>query len=660
MSLKLKILLLFVLVCFGGCKKESRLDHAQSKESITALIKNADNANLSLKERLDVAMKADSLSLLIDDKTEHLQSQKLIGTLYLKSGDLNLAFTYFERTVGLAKSLSDYETEGAAFNNLGIICNERSSYDSALQFYENANKIFRNKGYMSRLAQGLVNVGIVYKNQSNFDEAFKITLDAAKVFDSLNEKKDLAAAYTTLGNTLKNLNRLNEALGYHQLALQLRNAEKDSTGIPATLHNIANIYRIQGEYQKALVYYQSALAIKGKQGLSKTTGATVDNIGEVYFDLQEYDKAEYYFKKALNLRETNQDRDGVLTTSNKLTKLYLAKNEVENAKSIALKTLNSAPQRGFLQPRLDNALMLTEIYLQLKQYEAAAKYANLSLTLKDSLFNSEMGKTVSQLDIKYKTQQKEKELRLSKQLQAAQFNQIHVQQKFIALLTISILILSYLMFLLYRSNKAIKHANQKVEILMHELNHRVKNNLQIVSDMLHLQLDITTDEHQTTLMQSSINRVESMNIIHSLLYKEGFSGTIDMQNFAKALISNLAHTYQEKSYIFEISINIQNFICDIDKAIPLGLIINELITNIYKYAKPIREKTTLKIEITEENKKCKLKIIDNCKDWNIYEFQAKKSGLGLFLIETLINQINGNWVQISNEEGSAFYIEFNK
>jgi two-component system, sensor histidine kinase PdtaS len=274
------------------------------------------------------------------------------------------------------------------------------------------------------------------------------------------------------------------------------------------------------------------------------------------------------------------------------------------------------------------------------------------------LYKNNLVDSILLVNEKNKTAFRERELQLSRQLQEVQSRQIHTQNISIAILIVLLFALSVTVFLLFRYQRRLINANKKIELLLKELNHRVKNNLQIVSDMLHLQMHITKDTQQKLLIQSSIDRVESMNIIHTMLYKSGYNGIIDIKNFIETVVTNLSNSYADVASMYDTTIHVQQYEINIDKAISVGLIINELITNIYKYSKTSKIKPQLNVSITIQNNIFTLMIVDNCDQWNFQQYKSKKAGLGLFLIETLVNQLKGKWSFDNTSIGNRQHIEF--
>jgi two-component system, sensor histidine kinase PdtaS len=658
MSLLSKIIVLF-LFCLVGCKKNADRKINAANHSISNLIKQAEDAIYPLDKRLLFASQADSLAMLENDKKQLLETKRTKAGLNLMLGNLSFAQKDYLKAADVAMAIKDFENLGIAYHNLGIIYDKKSQFDTALQFYNDAIQNFRKNGNQLQIARTMTNIGIVYQNQENYDTAFKIVVTAANIFDGLKAQKELASVYTTLGIILKQENQFDEALQYYERALKIFTSEKDSSGMSSILVNIGNVFRYEEQFEKALNYYLNALSIKRKIGLSKYTGATLENIGEVFSLMNNFYLAEDYLRKALDIRIDNHDKDGELSTLNKLSKLYLKGNNFFKAKDVAIQTQYALPQSGFLKQKLNNTLLLHEIYDKLGQYDSASKYANYALTLKDTLFNADMTENLAKMDAMFRTQETQKDLFLSQEKQKTQSVQIYAQQKFIFLLSFFLFLLFSLLILLFRLYTAIKKANKRIETLMKELNHRVKNNLQIVSDMLNLQLGFVKDKDQAALIQSSINRVQSMNVIHTLLYQKGFTGMINMHDFMKELLLNIANAYREKSDLFDMKIEVQNFYLHIDKAIPVGLITNELVTNIYKFSKVV-DGTHMDIKLANENKNCTLEIADNCGYWNVEKVKEQQHGLGLILVETFVKQLKGTWNTVSSEKENIQYIEFSK
>lgn len=205
-------------------------------------------------------------------------------------------------------------------------------------------------------------------------------------------------------------------------------------------------------------------------------------------------------------------------------------------------------------------------------------------------------------------------------------------------------------------NKQITKALKEKELLVKEVHHRVKNNFQIVSSLLELQTKGIKDDKVLNLAKEVQNRVRSMALIHQNLYQNK-DGLIDFNEYLQILVNELTSLYSSSKNI-KTNLNVEDIYFDIDTAIPLGLIVNELITNAYKHAFESKEDGELNISIINLNThKYKLIVSDN--GFGIHpEFNIKNAeSVGLRLVNRLVKQIHGEII-LKNIEGAQFEILF--
>jgi PAS domain S-box-containing protein len=204
----------------------------------------------------------------------------------------------------------------------------------------------------------------------------------------------------------------------------------------------------------------------------------------------------------------------------------------------------------------------------------------------------------------------------------------------------------------------IKASLKEKETLLKEIHHRVKNNLQIISSLLDLQERyVKNDPTAVNVLKEIKNRVMSMAMIHEMIYQSEDLSHINFSEYIRNLISNLFQSYGANSSITSV-INIEQIYMNIETAVPLGLIISELISNSLKYAFPEDKKGEILVNLTK-NEKFELTISDNGIgipkkiDFNT------ESTLGLKLVRSLINQIDGT-VQLDRTKGTKYTITFHE
>ncbi len=179
------------------------------------------------------------------------------------------------------------------------------------------------------------------------------------------------------------------------------------------------------------------------------------------------------------------------------------------------------------------------------------------------------------------------------------------------------------------------------EVLLKEVHHRVKNNMQIISSILNLQSSYTTDENILNLLRESQNRIKTMAYIHESLYQNKTFSSINFNDYLSQLTNNIIHSYSVSPEKITLLVNCERTILNLDVSIPLGLIINELVTNSIKHAFPSTSKGIIAINLKTENKYVFLTVEDNGLGLNA-DFNPEQSGsLGLQLVYTLVEQIGG-------------------
>ncbi|MGK4567488.1 sensor histidine kinase [Flavobacterium sp. 3HN19-14] len=197
------------------------------------------------------------------------------------------------------------------------------------------------------------------------------------------------------------------------------------------------------------------------------------------------------------------------------------------------------------------------------------------------------------------------------------------------------------------------------ETLLREIHHRVKNNLQIISSLLNIQAQGIQDENVLSSLQEGQSRVQAMSLIHQNLYQSQFINNVNIENYLKDLIQYLSDIFRESDKKIAISIEASGIEFDIDTAIPLGLIVNELVSNACKYAFENRQTGNINIKIEHINDvDYKLCVSDDGKGLP-EDFDAKNStSLGLKLVKILSRQLRGVLSVTSANGLTVFSVQF--
>ena len=204
----------------------------------------------------------------------------------------------------------------------------------------------------------------------------------------------------------------------------------------------------------------------------------------------------------------------------------------------------------------------------------------------------------------------------------------------------------------------IEGSLKEKEVLLKEIHHRVKNNLQVISSILNLQSSFIDDEKTLAILQESRNRVRTMAIIHENLYRTEDFSSINFSNYIDNLTGNLISSYKINEEINLVK-NLNEVELVLDQAIPCGLIVNEIISNSLKYAWEQNEKGSIFISLREEKNVVYLEISDDGVGLPFDFNSAITDTLGLQLVSTLVEQLDGE-IFVDSDKGTKYLIKFDK
>lgn len=209
------------------------------------------------------------------------------------------------------------------------------------------------------------------------------------------------------------------------------------------------------------------------------------------------------------------------------------------------------------------------------------------------------------------------------------------------------------------TNRELTKTLEEKNLLLKEIHHRVKNNLQLVSSLLSLQANANNNDNFSNAIKSSQDRIKTMAIVHEKLYQSKSLSNININSYLKELITAKSKETLDKS--ITINLDIPDIEFKLDKLIPIGLLINEMITNSIKHA--FDSTSNNKIEIRFEaqvHNMCTLKYMDNGSGFKEGYKSINQNSIGMDLIDSFTAQLDGNLEIVSTNEGVAYTISFQK
>jgi two-component sensor histidine kinase len=212
-----------------------------------------------------------------------------------------------------------------------------------------------------------------------------------------------------------------------------------------------------------------------------------------------------------------------------------------------------------------------------------------------------------------------------------------------------------------RGEEALRTSLREKEVLLKEIHHRVKNNLQVISSLLSLQSEYLKDEAMIKIFKESQNRVKSMALIHEKLYQSANLAEIDFSDYLRELTTQLFRSYSIGTHGVSLNVHAPQVLLAVDRAIPCGIIVNELVTNALKYAFPDSRGGRIDIDLHPvSDDQIRLAVRDNGVGFPAdVDFETSDS-LGLTLVRMLADQVQGQVVLQAGERGAEFIMTFRK
>jgi two-component sensor histidine kinase len=303
---------------------------------------------------------------------------------------------------------------------------------------------------------------------------------------------------------------------------------------------------------------------------------------------------------------------------------------------------------------------VSNIYESLGNYKKALEYHHLYADKHEDYLLTIIAREESELQVKYETAQKDLKI-IDQDDKIAQQRKTQILYISIAgLLAIMLFGMFFTLRNIRKKRKALSVLNAELdtknkqnELLLKEIHHRVKNNLEMVKSLIALQSAQLTDDASKEAMLASQNRVQSMGIIHQKLYQGTNLGSIEMKDYFINLGEGVLDTFNADEKV-KIEYAMEELDLDVDTAVPIGLIVNELLTNALKYAFPKDTKGQIKISLKKENDSLSLSVSDNGVG-KTKDAKPKGTGFGTQLIKLLTQQLNGTISENHNKGTSVFF-----
>jgi len=574
-----------------------------------------------------------------------------IANACVKQGELDTASKYSRILLQRSLLSGDKLYEARTLNTIANIKTERSDPDSAIFYYKRAINIYKVAGDTTEVAIALSNLGRVYRELGLSKEAIAVSMDALPYLepyyhDIRKGDQALATCYNIIASCYNQLKEFKYALEFNRKALSIRIESDNLKGAAVSYNNIANVYTELSQYDSAISNLHKALNIR--KSIKENWGSTLHNLGDVMVAQKRYNEAGDYYYQSLERKKLENDVEGLPLTLNGLGKVLIRKGAFVNAVEYLNQADSIARSMRLMKALRDNLELKMSLYDSLNNPYQAFIAAKELLAVKDSLLDERKSQSVVEMQIRYESEKSAQEIKLLNAEKLLDKNRIKMLVIVVSLTFVAVLLMVYSIIVTRRSKK-------KVELLLKELHHRVKNNLQVLSSVLSLQSQQLTDSNAIQAVKSSEGRVNAMALIHRKLYLGDTNRTIDIKDYVTELVGYLVHTYGYHDRDLKLDLQIEPISVDVDKAIPLGLILNELISNAFKYAYAEHAHPELYVGVsTHAPGALMIQVRDNGKGMPEPKKDAPVS-FGLKMVNTLIRELRGS-LDVTATKGTTYIL----
>lgn len=584
------------------------------------------------------------------------------GRLNWRLGNFDEALKNHLEALELYKQTGNKHEEGRVLIEIGQDYFDNGKLSEAKTALLKALQFNGTYGYMDNMAKAYDIINYLYNVQGNAAAATKAAYDYLKLSEKMGDKSIIGNAAYLLASNYQTLGNNTEALKYFKQNLQIAIERGDKIDQIDGKRAIGRIYLSYTNFKQAEFYYASALAQAKEIG-------DVQILANMYVCMGHYYRAVGNFPEALKNYLSSESAYKSISHKLDLARLYA---DIGNVYT-SLKNYKAAKKyfkaSEALHAGLDSKLSMGDYYRGKERldsatgnWQSAYQHYKEYISIRDSTFNKETLQKLVGAQLQYENEKKEaiakaeqekKDLLTKEEIK----RQLNIRNASFAVLGA---VLVFSIIALYQRNKLAgekKRSDRLLadkELLLREIHHRVKNNLEVVSSLLALQSAQINDTQTKDAMQESQNRVQSIGIVHQKLYQGANLGAIEMKDYFINLSESILDSFGADKRV-TIECAMEKLDVDIDTAVTLGLIVNELLTNTLKYAFPEGQQGKVQIKLQKQKDGVlQLEVSDNGVGKSGI---TKGTGFGGQLVSLLTQQLSGTMKE-EVKDGTKIYFEF--
>jgi two-component sensor histidine kinase/Tfp pilus assembly protein PilF len=615
----------------------------------------------SLQQNLK--FKADTATMRISIKTA--------GKLRDKQPDSS--FQILELIFPYVSASSDEKIKAEYLNERGAVLTNLGRYDEAILYLELAKTKYVALNMETGIASVNNNWGHALFKKGDYEEALKLFVEAEETYlrignieDAIATQQAQAAVFLELGNYSTSLKLFRKA---EESAMEI----DDEVGLLTIRLNMGSVYYYTGSLDTAAFYYQMAGAEAEKQGRYTIQIAAYSNLASVYFQMHRFDESIELDEKALKIVREKGDRGMEISLLNNLAGSYATINDYTKANQVLDEALILCDVINSPRNKLVVIKTKADILYHSGKGKEAYEWLLQHVHLKDSMTTAESQIKMAELEAEhneFKNEQQIKELEKDQIISGKELELSKAsEQKFIYLVVAIgavLIIIAIALIVNFRKNKELQSKNvlieenlKEKEMLLMEVHHRVKNNLQMIYSILNMQTKDASEE-SAALLHENKDRIRSISIIHEKLYMNEDITNANLNELFSEIAGNASKTSKHHAST-EIAVSCDSIKLDMDTLISLGILVNELVTNSLKYAFQNSESgNKIQINLRQINDtQINLVVADNGPGFPATFDLNHTTSFGFRMIQTLCKKLKGT-ISVENKNGAAVTIAISR
>lgn len=567
------------------------------------------------------------------------------------------------KTIALSRKNNNYASLGKAYIDLAKWHEDHTVLDSSIIYLQKAISLYKEEEMQKPLADTYLLLVTNYSGTAEYDKASEAVYKALALYEKMGNQRGIAQCYTKISDLLYYSDSYAEGAEYCKKAIAIQEKNGYEEDLALSYRRLAENQLFLGDLEESLTSMNQAINLYKKLGiLDAPLLACYNGRGNIYKYMERYDEAIADYNRCYEgAKKIGLLRYTMPPTAN-IGHVYILQGKYAEALPYNLRAIEIMKRIGNTKNLWENYMHVSNIYSELGDYKNALEYHELYEQGHTEYLNTIIARKDSELQVKYETAQKDLEI-LDKEAKISQQRKTQILYIGIAgLLAVILFGMYFTLKNIRKKRRALSNLNAELaaknkqnELLLREIHHRVKNNLEMVKSLIALQSAKIEDGASKEAMLASQNRVQSMGIIHQKLYQGENLGSIEMKDYFMNLSEGVLDTFNaEEKVKIECAMDALNL--DVDTAVPIGLIVNELLTNALKYAFPEGTKGKINISLSQENNTLLLKVSDNGIG-KTEGLKPKGTGFGTQLIELLTQQLNGT-ISEDHQNGTAVHFNF--